>query len=358
MDVWRLGHRPALDGLRGIAVILVLIAHSHVPLLETAGPVGVTIFFTLSGFLISSLLLAEHERIGAIRLGRFYRRRALRLFPALATCIAVVALIGAVVPAFATTRDVIAASTHLSNWVMVVVPEHYIGALSHTWSLATEEQFYLLWPLLLVALLPRFGERGVLIVAIIGSIASTLERWWLWNDGLGEWRIYFGADTHADALLVGCALAVLMRRHGSRHQPILALLLLTATSALSFATGFAAGVIVPTLVPLMTAGVIACVVDGSRALTWNPLRLVGQRSYGLYLWHYPVAILVELAAGRAWLPQLLIMVPTAWLLTLISWHFVEQPFLRLKDKTPESADPAFEPAHGRTPEQTPALVST
>jgi peptidoglycan/LPS O-acetylase OafA/YrhL len=238
---------------------------------------------------------------------------------------------------------------------MALTPPHYIGALSHTWSLATEEQFYLVWPLLLAVLLPRFGERAVLVVAICGSMASAAERLWLWRDGVGEWRVYFGADTHADALLVGCALAVLLRTHGSRRRPVAGLLLLSGTCALSLTTGFTAGVIVPTVVPLMTAGVIACAVDGARALTWRPLRLVGERSYGLYLWHYPVAILVELVVGRAWLPQLVVMVPVAWCLTLVSWHVVERPFLRMKDRPSGPPAPselrrtADEPAHPRHP---------
>jgi peptidoglycan/LPS O-acetylase OafA/YrhL len=150
---WRLGYLPALDGVRGIAILLVVAYHAGIGAREFywMGFNGVAIFFTLSGFLITRLLMEEHEGNGEISLGRFYARRALRLLPAFGSMVAVTALIG-----LASLGDALRASSYMANWWLAA--DIHLGPLSHTWSLSIEEQFYLAWPLILsvpIALAPR-----------------------------------------------------------------------------------------------------------------------------------------------------------------------------------------------------------
>src|SRR6478735_1732608 len=228
---WRLGHRPELDGLRGVAIALVVLSHLSRPLshLRFLGLAGVVVFFVLSGFLITSLLLEERERSGSLDLLGFYRRRALRLAPALVACVVVVGVAGAALgsrlgPTYAPTALVLGALTWTANWV--VAGGEYAGtALTHTWSLSIEEQFYLVWPPLLLVLLLRRWQRWLVPALVAGACASAAMRFVLIPEGVD--RINNGSDTRADALLIGCLVAVLVHRRDPRpSRPVVALLLL------------------------------------------------------------------------------------------------------------------------------------
>jgi peptidoglycan/LPS O-acetylase OafA/YrhL len=325
---WRLGRRPALDGLRGIAIAFVMLDHAGVPWFSWLGLAGVTLFFTLSGFLITCLLLDEAEHDARVDLTSFWMRRARRLLPALLVCVVVVAMFGEAAGSnYVTWSSVTAALTYSTNWAMVfgLIP----GALGHLWSLAVEEQFYLTWPIVVVLLWRR--PRVLMWVALSGAAVSLLLRYVLWRGGAGEVRISFGSDTRADAILAGCALAVWMRsRIESASRDRLALGGLAVIVLAAIDPVGSALVWLPTVIGCATCVIIlgAAQGPGPRWLTQPTLRLVGRRSYALYLWHLPVNWLVAAAVPGGWGERLLLVSGLSWGLAALSWRYVESPFLR------------------------------
>ncbi|HEX5090525.1 MAG TPA: acyltransferase [Nocardioides sp.] len=325
---WRLGRRPALDGIRGTAVALVVVAHASVPSSPAhfLGAAGVTSFFTLSGFLITALLLAEHDRTGSIDLRAFVVRRARRLMPALLVLLAVVGLLGLLIPRFVHPVVYLGALTYTGNWVAVATGGVY-DPLGHTWSLAVEEQFYLVWPLVFLAVncLPARWQPRALIAAVVGTALLPLA-----FKGAGMWlHTYYGSDTRAMPLLVGCLLAWLI--HRSRPAPSL-----PSVAALSLAlppllaatmSTPARTYLLPQVVAVLTATAIWAATRGPGLgwLEWPPLVLLGRRSYGLYLWHFPALYTAGLWLGP--LATAMVAIPAALALTAASWRFVEQPAL-------------------------------
>ena len=317
---------------------MVLLCHVTQSLLRTTlfsefGSIGVTIFFTLSGFLITALLLEERDQWLRTDLTAFFLRRARRLFPALFVYIGIVSAVAAVLGSeIATRKDVLAALLYVGNWEMT--QSHYMGALNHTWSLSVEEQFYVVWPLVLIAIVSSCGELVLLFVSVLGAAASVATSGLLWLS-IGADRVYFGSDTRASALLIGCALAVLMRRGSAGMSlPRFALALVCLLGVLGFdvdpATRY---LLVPPLAAAVTAAIIYCVVRGEysgwfsgRAVTW-----LGRRSYGLYLWHVLVLAVVtrtELVPAIAMTLALAASVGLA----ILSWRYVESPFLRRRSR--------------------------
>ncbi|MGH8995440.1 MAG: acyltransferase family protein, partial [Acidimicrobiales bacterium] len=315
-----LGYIPGLDGVRAFAVAGVLAFHGGVPFLG-AGFLGVDTFFVLSGFLITTLLVSEWGERATIALGSFWARRARRLLPALFLVLVFVVLYARVaVPAgtYPDLRfDALSTLLYVANWHFIATGANYFAQtaqpslLTHTWTLAIEEQFYLLWPLLVfgVVRLTR-SLRALLVVCAAGAAASVLEMALLYRPSGNLTRLYYGTDTHAQALLIGATLAVALELLGRRAggpftvtstggRRLLGALGLAgvAGSALvwsraSFASAFLwrGGFLVAAVA---TAAVLACVsaAPGSAVatvLSWAPLRFVGRISYGLYLWHYPL----------------------------------------------------------------------
>jgi peptidoglycan/LPS O-acetylase OafA/YrhL len=351
-----------LDGLRAVAVAAVLVYHLGLGWLP-GGFLGVDLFFVISGFLITTLLLAELERTGRIGFGAFYRRRARRLLPALLLTLAGALVLAATVArdvALQTAADVPAALLYVSNWWAIGQEQSYFevlgrgNLLGHLWSLAVEEQFYLLWPLVLgaVALLAKGRlRRGVLLVAGAGAVASTV---WMTvlavrggmpvpNDPT---RLYFGTDTHAMSVLAGAALAAVwnVRRFrtalvpGARRVLLVAGILALAVSGLLFASVteysqwlYRGGFLV---VALVFAVVVAAATHPASplgpALDTPVLRWVGARSYGIYLFHWPVFLVSrpgqDVPFTGLWWD--VVRVGIVLVLAQVSYRFVEMPIRR------------------------------
>ncbi|ELP62314.1 acyltransferase family protein [Streptomyces turgidiscabies] len=348
------GRVAGLDGLRTVAVVLVIVYHVK-PDLVPGGSVGVDVFFTLSGFVITRLLIAEYARTGGIGLRSFYKRRWVRLGPAMLTMCAVTALLSLALPLplfdGAWTAAVLAAVS-VVNLVRAGEAGPYsdlTSPLSHTWSLGVEEQFYLAWPLLFLLLLRRTTARKVLAWVGALCVVPLLWRLALWDPSAAH-RIYNGPDTRADQLLIGALLAVVLARlraddprlellrrwSGHLCWPALALLGLvawqipiaeaSAWNPVWYTVGFS-------FAAVLTATVVATLdlLPGSwpsRLLSIGALAWVGRNlSYGMYLWHYPaIRLLSDLGVPD---DQLLPMGMVATVAAaLASYALVERPLAR------------------------------
>ena len=342
-----------LDGLRAIAVTTVILFHLT-PGLLPGGYLGVDIFFVISGFLITTLLLRERAATGRIVLPSFWARRARRLLPALAlvvlaSCSAALIIGGDVLVGIG--RQVLGAATFSYNWLGITSDASYFDSttpelLRNLWSLAVEEQFYLVWPLIIAALvlLKRRGWRLAIVTALaLGSITAMVA---LALTGVDATRLYYGTDTHSFGLAIGAALAILaldwsprpLEWHRVARQllPAFGAVAVAALLALSWLLAedsvwvFRGGLV---LVAVLTALAIAgAIIPGSplgRALDVLPLRVIGERSYGLYLWHWPAVILVT-AAAPALNPWAIggIALAITVVGASLSYHFVEQPIRR------------------------------
>lgn len=341
-------HIPALDGLRGLAVLAVLLYHANGTL--TGGYLGVDLFFVLSGFLITSLLLEEHSRHGRIDLKAFWIRRARRLFPALLLLMMAIALyarfIAAPTELSAIRGDALATLAYVANWRTILAERSYWdlfvspSPLEHTWSLAIEEQFYLAWPIAVALLLRRQTSRSVLGLALGLSILSMAAMVAL-ADRAGGSRAYLGTDTRAAGILVGAALATVMPA-GITQIPTRAVRTLDAFGAAGAALLGVAWLNLDGQDPWLYRGgfwateaaalvLIVCGAVGQRSvvarmLSVRPLRLLGQLSYGVYLWHWPINLVLtseRIGVEGLWLHALRFAVTFAVAAT--SYRFFEQP---------------------------------
>lgn len=350
-----LGRSPALDGLRAIAVLLVVLFHARLTKLGIprdnptdeiirGGFLGVDLFFVLSGFLITALLLREQAERAKVRIGHFYGRRALRLLPALYLVLLVHAIFVYSVHfrieggARSELATLFSAVFYYANWHTLVQDHVGLAGLGHLWSLSIEEQFYFVWPLLLALF---FGLRrnivmvtSVLCVAIAGI---ALHRAALWNSsGWGD--AYYRTDVRIDALLIGALLASLWVRNLTPRRGlgpaawialgVVFICTLSARANEGFWSGFGF-----TVVALATAVIILAAVDSNwsvnRFLSLPPMVAVGRVSYGIYLWHFPVFWAVG-RWGRAWPDAVRVSVGfglTA-LFTVLSWNLLEKPIMR------------------------------
>jgi peptidoglycan/LPS O-acetylase OafA/YrhL len=362
-----LGHVPGLDGLRGLALLIVM-AHHAVAVFYPAkyfsvfagGLVAVEIFFVLSAFLITSLLLNEHRRVGHVRKANFYRRRALRLLPAVTVALAIHVVYASIanLDATAERRSVIGAVFYVTNWFEVSGASVSTG-LGHWWTLAVEEQFYLLWPLVTAAVVARFAWRRR-APAVIGLLIVALAIWTalLWRDSYNFFNIngiYMRTDVQAVSILIGAAAAYLWTS-GMQLPRHLGLWAIAAGVVIGVCT-WRYPVTDPlyyrkfglTWLSLAAVILVLAAVEGhslvARGLAWSPLRVVGRVSYGLYLWHMAIYVAIHTAAPPwpAWV-QLSVALALSALCTALSWYFVETPFLRRKDRFSTHASSEREPA--------------
>lgn len=348
-------YMPGLDGLRAIAVLAVIAYHLD-PGLAPGGVLGVSVFFTLSGYLITDLLLGQREALGRLRLGDFWLRRARRLLPALFLMLAVVVawvtlLDRSLLPGL--RGDVLAAVAYVSNWWNIVRDASYFARfgppppLDHLWSLAVEEQFYLIWPFLLWLGLRYVPGRFTLAgLTLAGAALSAAAMAWIYEPGVDPTRVYEGTDTRAFALLVGAALAMVWPSRKLRAD------LITVRGRLLLDTAGVVGLVVIGLliwrtseyspflykggILLLTVGTVLAVTALVHpaswlgvAVGWAPMRWLGVRSYGIYLWHYPIIVLTAPSMQqKASLGLEVIQVVATIAVAALSWRFFEEPIRR------------------------------
>jgi peptidoglycan/LPS O-acetylase OafA/YrhL len=326
---WRLGRRPGLDAVRGIAVLLVMVSHLR-HAWRSEGSIGVSVFFVLSGFLITALLLEEWRDRGRIDFKAFYIRRARRLLPAMLVMLAVVSAVKASigVPWKMSAASVLA---YVGNWAYIDGVR--MTWVQHTWSLAIEEQFYLLWPVLLVLALRLVKPIRLAPALAIATLASTATRWSLYAAGATGLRVYEGTDARADALLAGCALAVLA--HSGVRLPRLDAVaagwaLMAAVVVGLVANDLTHNALGPTVgLPLGLVLILAGLHlrEGGPADITGVVRWFGRRSYGLYLWSVPIALSAPYFFPGIGLPGKLALAVVSILIAELSWRLVEAPIL-------------------------------
>ena len=341
-------HIPALDGLRGVAVLAVIGYHYDM-LHLSGGFLGVDLFFVLSGFLITSLLVNEHRSSDNINFRAFWVRRFRRLMPASLLVLATVSIWSwsqvEAIQLRSLRMDLMATLGYVANWRFIASGQSYFDLFSeasplrHAWSLAIEEQFYVVWPLIVWLILrkTKLGERGLLAFCAVAGAASTVLMSVLYSQADPS-RSYYGTDTRAAQLLVGAGLAVLAVRHPKAWSPTAASQVLTASAIaiamaflfvddqesflyhggfLAFALIAGVGVLASTRT---THGILY------RLLASRGLRYVGRISYGLYLWHWPVQIAIsDSHTSLNGVPLRGAQLLVTFACSAISFHFIESP---------------------------------
>lgn len=349
------GRIHGLDGLRAVAVLAVLAFHLW-PLKVPGGFIGVDVFFVISGFLITSLLLKERNEKGRIRLGAFWNRRAKRLLPAL-----ILVVFSTVAAAWVVNTDllvgirrqVLGALTFSTNWIEIIVGSDYFAdshrALFVTfWSLAVEEQFYVFWPLLIIGVFLKIAPAARTIIAVALAAASALLMAWLYDPNLAT-RVYYGTDTHSFGLMIGVALAfgfdgaskILTRSWWHLVRPVIgfaavaALLVMVIKIESESAFTYRGGLVLASLLSAMAVATLPGRLNiFTRFCELRPIAWVGERSYGIYLWHWPVLLIVNatverLAESQTLVVPALIPIPVVIFLTFVlswaSFRWIEKP---------------------------------
>ena len=323
----RMPYNPALDGVRALSILAVVLFHCELPGAR-GGFVGLDVFFVLSGYLITSLLAAEYRQ-GGIEIGRFYARRALRLYPTLLLMIAAYVMLAPILwPADDRWLSAVLAALYVYDYALAFWKLAY--TIGHTWSLGVEEKFYLLWPLVLPLFLRTRHPVGWLVSAFL---AVTAWRYfvamnWAWP------QAYFRFDTRMSGILLG-AIAALSHFKVSRHAlatACAALLVLMALPSLPTSYQTEAVTLRITLAELSAFVLICFAAEHGRATflaSW-PLVYIGRLSYGIYLWHFPVALLLR-GTQPLWI-TLSVTIGCSFTMAAICLHLVDTPLKRWRQK--------------------------
>ena len=351
--------------------ILAVIGVHYGPNKVPGGFLGVDVFFVLSGFLITALLLQEREATSRVSLSSFYARRARRLLPALVLVLAAVAVYGVLEPHRPENahvwRDTLAALFYVADFVQAAARHVESGMLSHTWSLSIEEQFYLVWPALLVLLIHRgASRRAIAWFVAIGAASTFADAYLLLGWGATTTRVQFGIDSRGGGLLIGCLLGLLvvwdlvpgrLERVAPAAAwiglPVLAWAFLTPRYGFVAAQSYRQFVEAPLLVDLATAAVIFGIVFApqtlmARGLSIGPMTWIGRVSYGLYLWHVPVGHVVSpgrLSLGLGSAGTNLVRTVVTLTIVTFSYYVVERPLLARR--TREQSQPGATPSVAR-----------
>lgn len=359
---------PALDGLRAVAMAAVLFYHGGYSQ-AAGGYAGVDLFLVLSGFLITGVLWRERERTGRVGLRRFWGKRFRRLAPALLVVVAAVAVGSAVLAdtsRLSTIRsDALSALFYYANWQFVLGEQSYFdqfadpSPLRHAWTLAVEEQWYVVWPLVFAAAARMLARRPRLFVTVLGALAGLSAAWMaaLHVPGLDPSRAYYGTDTRAQTLLVGAALGVALRDGVRRRR-------LVAAAGAVAVPAFAAFVVLSGDIPwwmfeggflvlavVCAAAVAGAVVPGpvSSVLSWGPLTAMGRATYSMYLWHWPVFVaMTPQSVGIDGHALFAARTAVAVALTVVTYHAVECPLREGRLVRPRLRAPVFAGATAAT----------
>lgn len=354
-----MGYLPGLDGLRAVAIIGVLLYHAGIDWMP-GGFLGVDVFFVISGFLITSLILEEYDRSGRVNFTKFYLGRARRLLPAVAVLLIAVGVAVLIVYQDALSafrEDALATVFYVNNWWYIFVDQSYFESvgrpplLKHLWSLSVEEQFYLIWPAFALLLMRSGGRPLVRRLALVLAIASTV---WMavlsirngYPVDADPSRAYFGTDSHSMGLLVGAALATMWRPGRlSTQVPRGAQLIITGIGVASLAAVIGFYLFVGEFTPWLyrggflalaffTTALIAAVTHPASflgpALGTGVLRYIGRRSYGIYLWHWPIFMVTRPGIDVEWSEPVTFVVRIALTLVIaeLSYRLVEMPIRR------------------------------
>ena len=351
------GRIPSLDGLRAVSILLVVVCHLAAtvdsplpgrPSWYFNGAVGVDVFFAISGFLITTLLLRESERSGTISISRFYLRRALRILPAFWFYLTVLALLNRFGWVHLVGRDWIAALTYTVNFFL---PTAY--AVRHIWSLSVEEHFYIVWPLLFAFL----GRNRATKLAIVYLLSEPVIRWLTWRYFRGDLDIDFVTFARLDAIAAGCVMAVVARIPTSRSPlkrldenpavwffaALFILLLSVCVLSLSGKYGILLRPTVNALAICVMIWTAARFPDTSfgRLLNWAPLAWLGRLSYSLYIWHQ---VFLDPSNGQQWMCKFPQNLGLGFAAAVASYYIIERPFLNLKNRRANVHVAAAEPA--------------
>lgn len=354
-DVDKKRYMPGLDGLRAISVLAVIAYHLNLSW-APGGFLGVGVFFVLSGYLITDQLMAHWQDTGRLDLKDFWMRRLRRLMPGLFFMLGIISLYLLLFDRsmlISLKGDILSAVLYFNNWWLIFHQVSYFESfgppspIGHLWSLAIEEQFYLLWPLILILLLRLTPQRSKLVLfTIIGAAASVVAMAFIYNVGTDPSRVYYGTDTRAFALLIGAALAIIWPSRSLQKQiPRNPRLILDVTGVVGllgiilimwrtneynaslYLGGLASFSILTAVVTVILAH--PATLTG-RVMGCKPLRWIGVRSYSLYLWHFPVIILTTPAVDTGGLNvgRMVIQLTITLILAVFSYKYIEEPIRR------------------------------
>jgi peptidoglycan/LPS O-acetylase OafA/YrhL len=345
------GFRRDIQGLRGLALVAVLLCHARVPFAE-GGFVALDVFFVMSGFLITGLMLKELDRTGSLSVLRFYARRARRLLPLAMTVLAAIA-VGSLI-LFATVRseevagDVIAAALYVVNWRFMAQAVDYfafespdVSPVQHYWSLSVEEQFYIVWPVLFlgaIALARRSGwSAKALLWGIVAPVGLASLGYGIWFSAVEPGLAYFSSATRIWEIALGCALALVLPAGIRLPKPLVTLTVVGGLAVLVLSCALFAETdpypgwraLLPCLATaaIIVAGTATVRTWPVRVLATEPLQRLGKISYAWYLWHWPALVFAAAIAGRPLtMAESLAVTAASWVPTIVTHHLIEERF--------------------------------